>query len=57
MKTRFLICLDRISGRGGNIPIETLGSEEEECGGGDSVKDMAVKRNRGKVQTRNRGEG
>jgi hypothetical protein len=47
VKVRLLICPDRIFGRGGRIPIGTLGSLEEEWGEEYSVEDMVRTRRKG----------
>ena len=47
MKVRLRICRDRIFGRGGKIPIATLGSLEEEWGEEWSVEDMVRTRREG----------
>jgi hypothetical protein len=50
VKTRFLVCKDRIFGRGGSVPFVTLGSAGEELGGEGSEKDMAGRRMRRKYR-------
>ena len=47
MKTSFLIGPDRISGRGGSIPLETLGISGEEWGEEYFVEDMEGTRGMG----------